>query len=121
MAETNGAILIKDIVNKVISDLSGGAAKKERISEEEIETRWRGAAGLRAGRRSRPVSLKKGKLVVVVEDSSLLYDLTLRKAAILGALKKGLNSKIQEIQFRIGDTNEGRPEGKNKKTENRKR
>lgn len=113
----DSALPIKAIVNKVIADLSGGGAKQERISEEEIRGAWRKAAGKFAARRSRPTSLRKGKLVVAVEDSSLLYSLTLRKTEILEALGRVLKGKIQDMQFRIGEAG---GEGKNERTKKRR-
>ena len=106
MADSKEPSLIKEIVDKVIASLSGEgpAGKQRRLTEEDIQGLWEKAAGKLAGRRSNPVSLKKGKLVVSVADSSLLYDLTLRKREILENLRKELKDKVQEIQFRIGET-----------------
>jgi hypothetical protein len=105
MPDKDNAPPLKDIVKKVISELDGsaGGAKQERITEEEIKTLWTAVAGRGASRHSRPVSLRKGRLVVMVEDSSLLYELTLRKREILNRLISGLKGKIDDIQFRIGE------------------
>lgn len=108
---------IRDIVNKVIADLSTGGEAHRRISAEEIKGFWKKAAGEFASRRSRPTSLKKGKLIVAIGDSSLLYNLTLRKREILAGLTKESDGRIQEVQFRIGETG---GEGKNGKAKERK-
>lgn len=94
---------IKDVVKKIIAGLDGSGPKRERISREEIRAFWEKAAGKSSSRKSSPVSLRKGRLIVNVEDSSLLYDLTLRKAQILKKLSKDLKGDIKEIQFRIGE------------------
>ncbi len=123
MADSKEPSPIKDIVNKVIAGLSGEGTpdKRQRLTEEEIQRLWEKAAGKFAGRRSKPVSLKKGRLVVTVADSSLLYDLTLRKREILEGLVKELKDKIQDIQYRIGETGgEEKSKGKNQKSKNRK-
>jgi|GEM_PF-3267748 hypothetical protein len=125
MQSSDNALPIKAIVNKVIENLSGSGAKQERISEEEIRSVWRKAAGRFASQRSRPVSLRKGKLVVAVEDSSLLYSLTLKKKEILEALGRELRNRIQDIQFRIGETsgereNQRTKEPKNQRTKHRR-
>lgn len=104
----------------MVSDLSGASGQQQRIGEEAIKTIWRRAAGKGAGQRSHPTSLKKGKLVVAVGDSSLLYDLTLRKRQILEALEMELPGRICEIQFRIGETGGEAKSGK-RKTKNEKR
>jgi hypothetical protein len=105
--------------------LSAGTQAHHRISAEDIKTIWKKAAGSLASRRSRPTSLKKGKLVVAVGDSSLLYDLTLRKREILASLTKETEGRIQEVGFRIGETSgekksQGTKKRKNERTEGRK-
>jgi len=105
MGEPDSTLPIRDIINKVISGLTTDSSKKERLTEERIEELWREAAGTAAGRGSRPVSLRKGKLLVNVGDSSLLYDMTLRKKQILEGLIQSpeLKDRLKEIQFRIGE------------------
>ncbi len=111
---------IKEILGKVIENLSGASAGARRPGEEEIIKLWAGAAGSAASRQSRPVSLRKGRLVVAVNNSSFLYELTLRKSQILGYLQSNLQQyKIQDIQFRIGDT--GGEENPKTGTKKRKR
>lgn len=53
---------------------------------------------------SRPVSLKKGVLLVVVENSTRLYDLTLKKKEILRKFNEKYTGKkkASDIRFRIG-------------------
>lgn len=89
------------LVGKVIEGLSG----KERVGEEEIERAWRKAAGPAAAKHSTPVSFKKASLIVNVASSSWLYELTVRKKAILKILEEELKGKkIKELRFRIGET-----------------
>ncbi|MCX5715975.1 MAG: DciA family protein [Candidatus Omnitrophica bacterium] len=121
--QDSGVEPIKDIIKKVISELDGSAGKKEekKLTQEDITAMWAGAAGRVAARHSRPASLRKGRLVVNVSDSSLLYDLTLRKTQILESLAKELKGKIQDVQFRIGDVNgEDKSEKPREKTKGRK-
>lgn len=115
MDEHRDVSSIKDVVNKVITALSAGEEKKQRIGEEEINDLWKRAAGGLASRRSRPTSLKKGKLIVAVGDSSLLYNLTLRKKDVLKTLNEGSCGRIREIQFRIGEAS-GERKSKDRKT-----
>jgi len=119
MGPTGEQPTIKDIVNKVISGLSKGESKQERISEEGIKKVWSKAAGGRSASKSRPTSLRKGKLIVAVDDSSLLYDLTLRKREIVEVLGKETNGRIQDVRFRIGETR-GEEKPKRKKTKPKK-
>lgn len=117
MDERSSALPIKEIVNRVISNLSGSDGKERRLGEEDINRLWRKAAGKTAAFRSRPTSLRKGKLIVAVEDSSLLYYLTLRKKQILDSLSRELEDRVHDIQFRIGETG---GKGKDEKTKKRK-
>jgi len=120
MPNSKEPLPIKDVVNKVISDLSNNASKERRPSAEEIKKLWKKAVGKMASQRSRPVALKKGKLIVNVGDSSFLYNLTLRKREILNNLAKELENAIQDIQFRIGETSEEeKTKGKTKRYKGR--
>lgn len=112
-----GPAPLKDIVSGLISKLGKGSEGEKRLGQEEIERIWKLASGNFAARRSRPTSLKKGRLIVMVGDSSLLYDLTLKKQNILEVLKKELDGRVKEVQFRIGDTGGKR---KTKRTKNKK-
>ena len=121
MAGSKGPLPIKDVVNKVISDLSGSGDMGRRPSAESMNALWRKAVGKFASRRSRPVSLKQGRLIVNVEDSSLLYNLTLKKREIIESLTKELKDRVQKIQFRIGETREEqKTEAKDKRQKHRR-
>jgi len=107
MPRSNEALPIKDIVGSVMTGLSKDASPGGRLTQEQISRAWKKAAGALASRRSRPVSLRKGKLIVNVEDSSLLYGLTIRKREIFENLRAQLKDRIRDIQFRIGEIEHG--------------
>ena len=78
--------------------------KNEALTEEGVAAAWEKVAGNKASGHSRPASFKAGRLVVEVDASSWLYELTLEKKAILKKLGgKFAGKKIKEIQFRIGE------------------
>lgn len=78
--------------------------KKGKVSEEEILVIWKESAGEKACNHSRPRSLKKGSLVIDVDSSGWLYELTLRKKELLKAVGQRLKGKkLKEIRFRIGE------------------
>jgi len=90
---------IGDITKSVIQSLSeGGHAKGE-----QVKALWAEAVGERFTKHAQPRSFKKNKLVVAVDSSSWLYELTLRKKKILDKLKEDLGDEIKELQFRIGE------------------
>ena len=73
-------------------------------SSDEIKKIWKEVAGEKASFHTNPVSLRKKRLVINVDGSSWLYELTLRKNELLTGLKKRLGKdKIEELQFRIGE------------------
>ena len=95
------------------SDLIGGVIKnltsKERLGAEEIGAAWQEAVGQAAAKHSRPVSFNKASLVVNIESSSWLYELTVRKKEIIKTLERELKGKkIKELRFRIGDIKEAK-------------
>ena len=75
-----------------------------RLTEEEMLEVWREAAGDAASQHSRPVSFGKTTIVVNVDRSSWLYELTVNKKKILQKLDGKLkDKKIKDIRLRIGD------------------
>ncbi|MFA6141993.1 MAG: DUF721 domain-containing protein [Candidatus Omnitrophota bacterium] len=94
------AATIEEIVKNVIKKMSGGS----RPGKEEIEKMWGEAAGEAATKHSRPVSLKRSVLVVNVDGSSWLYELTTKKRDIIKKLGLGSPGRsIKDIRFRIGE------------------
>jgi len=93
---------IKAIIVGIIKKIEKqGPGKKEIISHA-----WEQAVGGKAITHSRPVEVKKGILVIEVDSSAWLYDLTVKKQFLLGELKKKLEAyNIKDIRFRIGDVN----------------
>ncbi|MBL7071513.1 MAG: DUF721 domain-containing protein [Candidatus Omnitrophica bacterium] len=88
--------VIKSVFNKINEDANP--------TIDEIVKAWKEAAGEKAARHTRPASLRKKRLVINVDCSSWLYELTLKKKDLLSALqKKAGEDKIKELQFRIGE------------------
>ncbi len=93
---------------KAIGDVLKETLKKlvspSRPSEEGVLLLWEAAAGAAAAKHSKPVTIKKSELVVSVDGSSWLYELTMRKKAILKGLEGKFGKKvIKNIRFRIGE------------------
>ena len=97
-----GAIPIKEVAENVIKNLS-----KERTSKEEkVKKVWQKAVGRRFYSHTQPVSFRKHRLVVNVDSSAWLYELTMKKKIIASRLKKMLRDDFEELQFRIGKIEE---------------
>lgn len=91
---------LESILKDVIKNLSG-----KRPGEEEIGEAWAKAVGEAAARHSRPVSFRKSVLVVHVDGSGWLYELTTARRGILAKLERDLKGKkkVKDIRYRIGD------------------
>lgn len=87
----------------VLKNIINGITKKGAL-EEDVKAAWEGAVGEAAAKHSKVRSLKGGRLVVNIDDSSWLYELTLQKKEIIRKLGKSLkNSRIKDVTLRIGD------------------
>ena len=91
---------LEDLVKNIIGNFGG----RDKLTEEEIRSAWSLVVGKRAAGHSRPRSFAGSRLIVHVDDSSWLYELTTRKKYILNNLSSELKGKrLKEITFRIGD------------------
>jgi predicted nucleic acid-binding Zn ribbon protein len=95
---------IKRPLEGLVKSIIGNFAGKEKLTEEEIRSAWGLVVGQKAAKHSRPRSFADSRLIVHVDDSSWLYELTTRKKYILNSLSSELKGKkLKEITFRIGD------------------
>lgn len=87
--------------------------KDETLTEEGMRKAWEAAAGAGAAVHSTPVSLRKARLIVNVDGSSWLYELTMRKPEIMRNIGGKIGTRpVKSLQFRIGEIGqEGRPHG----------
>lgn len=91
-------------IDSVIKSLIEKLDKSSGPTSDSIEKIWKEIAGRKASSHSKPTSLRKKRLIINVDGSSWLYELTLRKNELLAGLKKRLGKdKIEELQFRIGE------------------
>ena len=91
---------IDSVVKSIIQKLD----KQSNPTSDDIENIWKKVAGKKAFSHTKPASLRKKRLVINVDGSTWLYELTLRKDELLTGLKKRLGEdKIKELQFRIGE------------------
>lgn len=88
------------VLKDVIKSLSG----KGRVSEEEIGKAWEDAAGGKAARHTKPVSIRKSVLTINVDNSGWLYTLAIKKKDLLGKLEGKIRGKdLKGLKFRIGE------------------
>lgn len=93
-----------DRIDGVVKSIIKKLDKQSRLTSDDVEKAWKQAAGKKAASHTKPASLRKKQLVINVDGSSWLYELTLKKAELLAGLKKKLGGdKIEELRFRIGE------------------
>ena len=91
---------LEELVKKVIKDMG----KDGKLTKEEIVSIWESVVGKPAAAHSRPVSFRAGTLIVNVDGSSWLYELTLKKKEILRGLGERLKlKKLKGIRLRVGE------------------
>ena len=91
---------IDSVVKSIIERLN----RQSNPTSEDIKKIWKEVVGRKAFPHTSPASLRKKRLVINVDTSTWLYELTLRKDDLLARLKKRLGEdKIKELQFRIGE------------------
>ena len=93
---------LDDIVGSLLRKLEGGSGKKGSAVREA----WMKAVGEVALGQTQPVSFKKGTLVVIVENSTWLYKLTMEKRKIIKIFNEHYSGrqKVENIRFRVGKT-----------------
>ena len=91
---------LEGLLKKIIS----GIGDRGALTEEDVRAAWDAAVGEKAAAHSRPRTLKGSRVIVSVDGSSWLYELTIRKKEILKKMEELLkNKKIKEITLRIGE------------------
>ena len=94
----------KKPLEDVLKDIISGISKKGGLTEEDVDSAWERAVGEKAAEHSKPCTLKGSRLIVSVDGSSWLYELTIRKREILKSLSEILkSSRVKDITLRIGE------------------
>ncbi|MCC7518246.1 MAG: DUF721 domain-containing protein [Verrucomicrobiae bacterium] len=89
-----------DALRAVLSGISGASHREEKI----LETAWSEIVGATLAAHCHPASLKKGRLLVLVNHSTWLHLIALEhKRAILTAISRRFPELgVSEIHFRLG-------------------
>lgn len=90
---------ISDVLKNVVERLA--RTKKKDILK--IYSIWPEVVNKGLSHHTRPASLRRGTLLINVDESAWLYQANLQKEKLLEGLRKKIGKdKIQKIQFRIG-------------------
>jgi predicted nucleic acid-binding Zn ribbon protein len=88
-------------IKSVVEEVMGKLTKKGGIAP--IRECWRSLFEKEGAEHSVPVSIRDGKLLVLVDSSVWLQHLTIKKRDILEKLKRFPSAKsVEEIRFRQG-------------------
>lgn len=99
----NSARHMGGILDDLLKKWEQGTVKKGNAVREA----WKASIEEKVKGHARPVSLKRGTLMVIVENSSWLYKLTLDKNKLLKKFNENYTgrNKVKSIRFRVGDIN----------------
>ncbi|MEA3488741.1 MAG: DUF721 domain-containing protein [Candidatus Omnitrophota bacterium] len=91
---------VKGILDGLLRKWEKGTVRKG----DAVRSAWAAAAGEKDRQHARPVNLKNGVLMVIVENSSWLYKFTLERRDLLEKFNESYTGrkKAQDIRFRIG-------------------
>jgi len=93
---------IKAVLSSIILEMSG--EKKHKI--DTVKDAWKQVLTGKENAHARPVALKSKRLIVNIDSSAWMYELSLKKQEIHKKLNEKLSSNkisINEIIFRIGE------------------
>jgi predicted nucleic acid-binding Zn ribbon protein len=78
----------------------------QSLSSDEWQEAWREAVGPRLAPWTRAGRLRQGVLEVIVGNSTVLQELSFRRAELLKQLGERMSANtVQEIRFRVGQIN----------------
>ncbi len=90
-------------MSAVLADLMARTGFARVQSAAALEAAWRGAAGPGAERFTRVGALRRGKLEVIVANSTFVQELCFQKPGLLKALRRALpDQTIADLRFRVG-------------------
>ena len=91
-------------IGQIVKDVFAEMESKKNISKEEAEARWIELVGEAGAKHTKPVTLRKGVLNVLVDSSVWMQEVNMRKRGLLKGLKRLLGKdRISEIKFMIGE------------------
>lgn len=90
---------IGDVVAELITTRGYGRIEADR----QFDAAWTAAAGEQLARSSRAGKLRRGKLEVLVANSTTMQELNFQKSQIIARLRERLpDALIRDIRFRLG-------------------
>ncbi len=89
-------------IANVLAELMARRGFARTRSAQDLEKAWRDAAGPLSPY-TRVGAVRRGKLEIVVANSTLIQELNFQKPTLVAALAQALpDQKIQDLRFRLG-------------------
>jgi predicted nucleic acid-binding Zn ribbon protein len=91
-------------IDAILDRMTSRMGLSARLEREKALILWKEAVGSNVARRTAAMSIRGGRLVVVVKDSTWLQELSLLKEDIIERLNSLLGKRIvEDLILRIGD------------------
>jgi len=91
-------------IGDILAELMARKGFTRLQSAEAFECAWKEAAGSLVAEYTRVAALRRGKLEVIVANSTLVQELTYQKPALLEALNRLLpDQEVEDVRFRVGE------------------
>lgn len=88
-----------ELINQLLSKKGYGQTNASAL----LEQHWAETVGQTLGGKCQPGVLRRGTLEIIVQNSSVLQEITFQKRTILKALQKRLQSMdIADLKFKVG-------------------
>jgi predicted nucleic acid-binding Zn ribbon protein len=99
-------------VGSILDRLAARMGITSRLENEKAVVLWEEVVGKTTARRAEAVSIKGGKLVVLVESSAWLQQLALLKEGIIAKINSRIGKPVvEDIVFRIGEIGKEKSNG----------
>jgi len=99
-------------VGSILDRLAARMGITSRLEKEKAVILWEEVVGKNTARRAEAVSIKGGKLVVIVESSAWLQQLALLKEGIIAKINTRIGRPlVEDIIFRIGEIGKEKSNG----------
>lgn len=91
-------------IGTLVKDFLKEHKQKETTFQQKILKDWDKIVTKKASRHARPLSIKNNTLIVVVNNSAWLHQLTLKKVQILKKINRlSKNNQLTAIRLKIGE------------------
>jgi predicted nucleic acid-binding Zn ribbon protein len=91
-------------IGQIVKDVFAQMESKKTVSRDEVDAYWKKLVGDAGAKHTRPITLRKGVLNVLVDSSVWMQEVNMRKRGLLKGLKSMFGKdKISQIQFKIGE------------------